>query len=180
MANKEVLVKQFVRLLEMERDHVSLDAVLDLLSLLLGDRARVGDASRYIYEYGRRAGYSLPAYPLDGSGEFREFFADENVHSVPEWYERKLGVPSELYSQLSARTIVVVRNVSNRRRAFVLDDVKHTQDSGFAGLRESGLARMLPPEGLAELLDAIMGYLLDEPVEEGPRSGVVRFVSWLF
>ena len=142
--------------------------------------AQAGDASHYVYEYGRRAGYSLPAYPLDGSGEFREFFAEEGVRNVPEWYERKLGVPPQLYAQLPARTIVAVRDAANRRRAFVLDGVRHAQDAGFAGLAKSGLSRTLPPEGLAELLDAVMAYLLGEPVREGPRPGAVRFVSRLF
>ena len=67
-----------------------------------------------------------------------------------------------------------------RRRAFVLDGVRHAQDAGFAGLAESGLSRTLPPEGLAELLDAVMAYLLGEPVREGPRPSTVRFVSRLF
>ena len=102
------------------------------------------------------------------------------MRNVPEWYERKLGVPPQLYAQLPARTIVAVRDAANRRRAFVLDGVRHAQDAGFAGLAESGLSRTLPPEGLAELLDAVMAYLLGEPVREGPRPGAVRFVSRLF
>ena len=126
------------------------------------------------------AGYSLPAYPLDGSGEFREFFAEEGVRNVPEWYERKLGVPPQLYAQLPARTIVAVRDAANRRRAFVLDGVRHAQDAGFAGLAKSGLSRTLPPEGLAELLDAVMAFLLGDPVREGARPGAVRFVSRVF
>ena len=179
-AGEDALVGQLARLLEAERDRLGTRRMLELLSLLLGERAQVGDASRYVYEYGRRAGYSLPAYPLDGSGEFREFFAEEGVRNVPEWYERKLGVPPQLYAQLPARTVVAVRDAANRRRAFVLDGVWHSQDAGFAGLAESGLSRTLPPEGLAELLDAVMAYLLGEPVREGPRPGTVRFVSRLF
>ena len=171
-AGEDALVGQLARLLEAERDRLSPRRVLELLSLLLGERAQAGDASHYVYEYGRRAGYSLPAYPLDGSGEFREFFAEEGVRNVPEWYERKLGVPPQLYAQ--------VRAAANRRRAFVLDGVRHAQDAGFAGLAKSGLSRTLPPEGLAELLDAVMAYLLGEPVREGPRPGAVRFVSRLF
>ena len=179
-AGEDALVGQLARLLEAERDRLSPRRVLELLSLLLGERAQAGDASHYVYEYGRRAGYSLPEYPLDGSGEFREFFAEEGVRNVPEWYERKLGVPPQLYAQLPARTIVAVRDAANRRRAFVLDGVRHAQDAGFAGLAKSGLSRTLPPEGLAELLDAVMAYLLGEPVREGPRPGAVRFVSRLF
>ena len=135
-AGEDALVGQLVRLLEAERDRLGTRRMLELLSLLLGERALVGDASRYVYEYGRRAGYSLPAYPLDGSGEFREFFAEEGVRNV--------------------------------------------QDAGFAGLAESGLSRMLPPEGLAELLDAVMAFLLGDPVREGARPGAVRFVSRVF
>ena len=67
-AGEDALVGQLARLLEAERDRLSPRRVLELLSLLLGERAQAGDASHYVYEYGRRAGYSLPAYPLDGSG----------------------------------------------------------------------------------------------------------------
>ena len=113
-AGEDALVGQLARLLEAEREHLSTRRMLELLSLLLGERALVGDASRYVYEYGRRAGYSLPAYPLDGSGEFREFFAEEGVRNVPEWYERKLGVPPQLYAQLPARTIVAAGRAAGR------------------------------------------------------------------
>ena len=60
-SGEDALVGQLARLLEAERDRLSPHRVLELLSLLLGERAQVGDASRYVYEYGRRAGYSLPA-----------------------------------------------------------------------------------------------------------------------
>ena len=117
---------------------------------------------------------------MDKMAAMREFFAEEGVRNVPEWYERKLGVPPQLYAQLPARTIVAVRDAANRRRAFVLDGVRHAQDAGFAGLAESGLSRTLPPEGLAELLDAVMAFLLGDPVREGARPGAVRFVSRVF
>lgn len=188
---------RLARLILAERARLRPRDALEVLSLLLGDRVQVGDASRYVYEYGRRAGYELPPYPLAGCGEIREFFADQGVRNVPEWYERKLGVGPQLYAQLAARTVVVVRDGGNRRKAFVLDAVRHCQDAGFANLSESGLARTLAPDGLAELLDRIMAFLLDEgapagePVAtaEGSQggdsapcegTGTVRFESPLF
>ena len=174
------VVSRIARLLELEGDRWRPHRALELLSFVLGDRAQVGDASRYLFAYARHRGYDLPPYPLAGCGEIRAFFADEGVRNVPEWYERKLGVPPQLYAQLPARTIVAVRDAANRRRAFVLDSVRHAQDAGFAGLAESGLSRTLPPEGLAELLDAVMAFLLGDPVREGARPGAVRFVSRVF
>ncbi len=44
----------------------------------------------------------------------------------------------------------------------------------------TGPSRTLPPEGLAELLDAVMAFLLGDPVREGARPGAVRFVSRVF
>lgn len=190
------LAGRLARLIRAERARLRPRDVLEALSLLLGDRVQVGDASRYIYEYGRRAGYELPPYPLAGCGEIREFFADQGVRNVPEWYERKLGVEPQLYAELTARTVVVVRDGGNRRKAFVLDAVRHRQDAGFANLSESGLARTLAPDGLAELLDRIMAFLLGEeaPADESVATtegsqggsataegtGTVRFESPLF
>ena len=47
-------------------------------------------------------------------------------------------------------------------------------------IRVLRLEKGLTQQGLAELLDAVMAYLLGEPVREGPRPGAVRFVSRLF
>ena len=39
----------------------------------------------------RHDGYNIPAYPMAGCGDVREFLSDEDVRNVPEWYERHLG-----------------------------------------------------------------------------------------
>ena len=44
-AGEDALVGQLARLLEAERDRLSPRRVLELLSLLLGERAQAGDAS---------------------------------------------------------------------------------------------------------------------------------------
>ena len=45
-AGEDALVGQLARLLEAERDRLGTRRMLELLSLLLGERALVGDASR--------------------------------------------------------------------------------------------------------------------------------------
>ena len=90
------VVSRIARLLELEGDRWRPHRALELLSFVLGDRAQVGDASRYIFAYARHRGYDLPPYPLAGCGEIREFFADEGVRNVPDWYEKKLGLDERL------------------------------------------------------------------------------------
>ena len=60
-------------LVELEGERWSPHRMLDVLSYILGDRAQVGDASRYIFAYARHRGYGLPPYPLAGCGEIRAF-----------------------------------------------------------------------------------------------------------
>ena len=63
------VVSRIARLLELEGDRWRPHRALELLSFVLGDRAQVGDASRYIFAYARHRGYDLPPYPLAGCGE---------------------------------------------------------------------------------------------------------------
>ncbi len=88
------VVSRIARLLELEGDRWRPHRALELLSFVLGDRAQVGDASRYIFAYARHRGYDLPPYPLAGCGEIRAFFADEGVRNVPDWYGRSSGSTS--------------------------------------------------------------------------------------
>ena len=76
-------VSGIARLLELEGDRWRPHRALELLSFVLGDRAQVGDASRYLFAYARHRGYDLPPYLLAGCGEIRAFFADEGVRNVP-------------------------------------------------------------------------------------------------
>lgn len=159
----------FERFLERESDHDRLRTqdILRLLSIILGDRMQVGDASRYIYAYGRQIGYDLPPYPLAGCGDVREFFADEHVSTVPEWYERKLGIDYALYVELSGKTMVVVRDVEHRRTPFLLEGMRYKDDTGFAGLEESGLIKKLSLNERTLLADRILTFLVHGRNDDG-------------
>ena len=171
------------RLVDLERARLRPHRMLELLSLLLGDRAQVGDASRYIYEYGRRAGYDLPPYPLAGCGEIREFFADQGVRTVPEWYERILGVDERAYVRLPAWTIVVVRDREGRRKAFFLDGIRYRNAAAFENLVDSGFSRTLSEDDLEALLSRVLAFLTgdDASVEaETTAVGPLRGSSCAF
>lgn len=161
------------RLLELEGERWTPHRTFDLLSFVLGDRAQVGDASRYIFAYARHRGYDLPPYPLAGCGEIREFFADEGVRNVPEWYARTLGLDEAAYAKLPAQTIVVVRDRDNRRKAFFLDGIRYRNAAAFENLADSGLARTLDEAELSALTTCMLAFLLgeDEGVEGGERFG---------
>ena len=135
------------------------------LSFVLGDRAQVGDASRYIFAYARHRGYDLPPYPLAGCGEIREFFADEGVRNVPDWYEKKLGLDERAYEALPSQTIVVVRDRADRRKAFFLDAYENLADSGFA--------RTLSEDDLEALLSRMLAFLTgDDAFSEAETTSV--------
>ena len=175
-------VARIARLLEFERDRWRPHRALELLSFVLGDRAQVGDASRYIYAYARHRGYDLPPYPLAGCGEIREFFADEGVRNVPEWYERKLGLDEAAYASLPSQTVVVVRDRDNRRKAFFLDGIRYRNAAAFENLADSGFARTLDEVELDALLGRMLAFLtgadapetLDAPNAGGPFRGSSR------
>lgn len=152
-------VVALARLLELEGERYRPHRTFDLLSFMLGDRAQVGDASRYIFAYARHRGYDLPPYPLAGCGEIREFFADEGVRNVPEWYALKLGLDEAAYAKLPAQTIVVARDRHNRRKAFLLDGILYRNAAVFENLAESGLARALDAAELDELLERMLAFL---------------------
>ncbi len=176
------VVAGIVRLVELEGERWSPHRLLDVLSYILGDRAQVGDASRYIYAYARHRGYDLPPYPLAGCGEIREFFADEGVRNVPEWYERKLGLDEAAYAALPSQTVVVVRDRDNRRKAFFLDGIRYRNAAAFENLADSGFARTLDEGELDTLLGRMLAFLtgadepetLDAPNAGGPFRGSSR------
>lgn len=178
--------ERFARLAELEAERWTAHRMLDALSHMLGDRAQVGDASRYIFAYARQHGYDLPPYPLAGCGEIREFFADEGVRSVPEWYARKLGLDEAAYAKLPSQTIVVVRDLDNRRRAFFLDGIRYRNAAAFESLADSGLARTLDEAELSALLQQVLAFLTGDDAEgrnqgDTPSTpGVLRGVSQPF
>ncbi len=147
-----------------ERDRMTLRRLARVLSFYMGDRIEVGDASQYIFHYARTQGYKIPAYPLAGNGEIKQFFADQQVKNIPAWYE-KLGVGREQYERLNQQTIVVVSNVRFRRKAFFLEGLLCKHDKGFYSLEESGLPQRLSDEQLEGLLSDIFDYL------ESPLDG---------
>lgn len=181
-------VARLAHLLELEGDRWRPHRLIDLLSFLLGDRAQVGDASRYIFEYARHRGYDLPPYPLAGCGEIREFFADEGVRSMPEWYARKLGLDDVAYERLPSQTIVVVRDRDNRRRAFFLDGIRYRNAAVFENLADSGVARTLGEAEASGLLRRMLAFLTGEDAGKqagasGPSAsagGVLRGESFAF
>lgn len=161
-------VADIARLLELERDRWRPHRALELLSFMLGDRVQAGDASRYIYAYARHRGYDLPPYPLAGCGEIREFFADEGVRNVPEWYERKLGVDERAYAALPSQTVVVVRDRGNRRKAYFLDGIRYRNAAAFESLADSGLARTLDETELDDLLGRMLAFLTGADASDAP------------
>lgn len=158
------VVAGIVRFVELEGERWSPHRLLELLSYILGDRAQVGDASRYIFAYARHRGYDLPPYPLAGCGEIRAFFADEGVRNVPEWYERKLGVGGRAYAELPSQTVVVVRDRANRRKAFFLDGIRYRNAAAFENLADSGFARTLDEPELDALLGRMLAFLAPDAV----------------
>lgn len=176
------VVAGIARLVELEGERWSPHRMLDVLSYILGDRAQVGDASRYIFVYARHRGYGLPPYPLAGCGEIRAFFADEGVRNVPEWYARKLGLDEAAYAELPSQTVVVVRDRADRRKAFFLDGIRYRNAAAFENLADSGLARTLDEAELNDLLGRMLAFLtgsdapeaLDAPNAGGPFRGSSR------
>lgn len=164
------VVARIARLLELERDRWQPHRALELLSFVLGDRAQVGDASRYIFAYARHRGYDLPPYPLAGCGEIRAFFAEEGVRNVPEWYERKLGVGGRAYAELPSQTVVVVRDRDNRRKAFFLDGIRYRNAAAFENLADSGFARTLDEPELDALLGRMLAFLAPAAAPDAARA----------
>ncbi len=162
-ANTDEVVGRFASLIALEHERTTLRRLAKVFSFYMGDRIEVGDASAYIFHYARSQGYKIPAYPLAGNGEIKEFFADQGVRNIPEWYE-KLGVERQQYEHLNQQTIVVVANVRFRRKAFFLDGLLSKHDKGFYPLEESGVPLRLSDEQLAQLLVEIFDFL-ESPID---------------
>lgn len=167
------VVSRIARLLELEGDRWRPHRALELLSFVLGDRAQVGDASRYLFAYARHRGYDLPPYPLAGCGEIRAFFADEGVRNVPDWYGKKLGLDERAYEALPSQTIVVVRDRADRRKAFFLDGMRYRNAAAYENLADSGFARTLSEDDLEALLSRMLAFLTgDDAFSEAETTSV--------
>lgn len=138
---------------------MSLLRQVEVLSFVLGEGLVAGPAPHYLVYYARRQGYDIPPFPLAGCGEIKEFFADQGVENVPEWYA-KIGIDEEGYAHLHERTLVVARNVHNQRMACLLDGEYHRQDKDFLPLAESGLALALGAQRLQALLGVLFDFLV--------------------
>lgn len=144
-----------------------------LVATIMGDRIKVGDASRYLVEYARAQGYDIPSYAFAGCGEIKQFFRDQGVADVPSWYE-KLGVPADDARRLYGHTLIEVRDFEFRRMAILLHGGYHGTAPDFAPLAESGLIERLggeprigaqrmetaPGESLDDILRQILGFIL--------------------
>ncbi|EQI12103.1 UNVERIFIED_ORG: hypothetical protein QOE_3048 [Clostridioides difficile F501] len=169
--------------MELEGDRWRPHRALELLSFVLGDRAQVGDASRYLFAYARHRGYDLPPYLLAGCGEIRAFFADEGVRNVPDWYGKKLGLDERAYEALPSQTVVVVRDRADRRKAFFLDGIRYRNAAAFENLADSGFSRTLSEDDLEALLSRVLAFLTgdDASVEaETTAVGPLRGSSCAF
>lgn len=158
------MIERFAQVMMLERERMTLRRLARVFSFYMGDRIEVGDASRYIFHYARSQGYKIPAYPLAGNGEIKQFFADQGVRNIPEWYE-KLGVGREQYERLNQQTIVVVSNVRFKRKAFFLEGLLCKHDKGFYPLEESGVPLRLTDHQLEGLLEDIFAYL-QSPIDD--------------
>lgn len=125
-----------------------------LASHALGDRCVVGSPSGYVFALARSFGYDIPPYPLAGSGEIRDFFRDEGVANLPEWYA-SIGIEGNDYERLHEKTAVVVRGSAGTRTLFLLEGVLFSHAKAFTRfvlLEESGVPRALSEDRLAQLL----------------------------
>lgn len=96
----------------------------------------------------------IPSYPLSTSGEIKQFFADEGVKNIPEWYE-KIGVPVNDYNALQTMTAVAVRGRGTLRTLYLIKGDLTNNWLEFTTLERSGITKKLPGYQLAYLLEAI-------------------------
>lgn len=157
---------------EHESGYLNLYRLVPLASLALGNRIQVGNASRYVYHYAQSQGYDIPSYPLSSSGEIKQFFADEGVKNIPEWYE-KIGISAELYSKLTGMTVVAVRGQASLRTLFLLKGDLANNWLEFTTFEESGIAKRVTGYQLATLMQAICQAALahDVPATTSAKKG---------
>lgn len=104
------------RMLDEHPERIGGPDALHLVIDLCGRRARVHDASAYIFDYGRHLGYTLPAYPLAGCGQIKDLLADWGVRDLPSWYAR-IGIPQEIYDEIYNYDLLVVQDLRYQNHA---------------------------------------------------------------
>ena len=113
---------------------VTCGRVLSLLDEAMGeDLRRYPDGRMLIWDIARHDGYTIPAYPMAGCGDVREFLHDEGVRNVPEWYEQHLGMNRSTYDAMYAYELVMVRNRALWRKVFVVPSTTMAQRSASNG-----------------------------------------------
>ena len=113
---------------------VTCGRVLSLLTEAMGDDLQIyPDGRMLIWDIARHDGYTIPAYPMAGCGDVREFLHDEGVCNVPAWYERYLGMNRATYDAMYAQELVMVRNRALWRRVFVVSSSVMAQRSASGG-----------------------------------------------
>lgn len=164
-AQTKELVALFCSALESEQEWQNVWRLARLTSKLLGDRLEAGDASQYIYHYARRQGYDLPPFPLAGCGEIKQFFFDEGVEDIPQWYER-LGIVGEEYQRLHEKTIVAARRMDGKRLVLLLDGVLYNNAGLFESLEKSGFIQKAKPDVTAHVLKQVLLFIAEEGVNK--------------
>ena len=115
------VVKRIQGLLPQALGRVRCDRLLQLVDEAMGDDLRrYPDGRMLIWDIARHDGHNIPAYPMAGCGDVREFLSDEDVRNVPEWYERHLGIGRDVYDEMYRYELVMVRNRALWRRVFVV------------------------------------------------------------
>lgn len=115
------VVKRIQGLLPQALGRVGCERLLQLVDEAMGDDLRrYPDGRMLIWDIARHDGYNIPAYPMAGCGDVREFLSDEDVRNVPEWYERHLGIGRDVYDEMYRYELVMVRNRTLWRRVFVV------------------------------------------------------------
>lgn len=99
---------------------VSAPRLLGLVGEVLGeDFAFFRAGEMLIWEVARHEGYTIPAYPMAGCGDVREFLADYGARDVPSWYEAR-GVPREVVADFYAWSCILVRSRDFWRKILLL------------------------------------------------------------
>lgn len=90
--------------------------------VLGGDFAFFRAGEMLIWEVARHEGYTIPAYPMAGCGDVREFLADYGARDVPSWYEAR-GVPRPIVADFYAWSCLMVRNRDFWRKILLVPTV---------------------------------------------------------
>jgi hypothetical protein len=157
---KDITKEMLSQLIVGENPRIDVQCAARIFAAVMESRVEVGDASAYIYHFARQQGWDIPAYPLAGCGEIRQFFAEQGVIDIPSWYV-KIGVPRERAERLYGDTLVAVRGPEFSRLAFVLDGRYFRQDVGFENLEDSGFIDLYGTGTAgAERLEALLAQML--------------------